>query len=114
MKKTEYLQKKNPSQHICKRGQWRKRYNRKFEDLYNEPNVVNTIKSSRMRWVGHIVQTDENELPKKILWTNLGNQQGCGQPKSRWTEGLEEDGRKLGCINWPVAVQDTTLLATFV
>jgi hypothetical protein len=24
---------------------------------------------------------DENELPKKVLWTNAGGQRGCGQPK---------------------------------
>jgi len=90
----------------CKRGQWQKRYNRKLEELYNEPNIVNIIKSSRLRWAGHVVQMHENELPKKILSTNPGGHQGCGQPKSRWTEGIEEDARKLGCIIW-------TPLATF-
>jgi hypothetical protein len=49
---------------------------------------------------------DEKELPKKILWTNPGDQQGCGQPKSRWTEEIDEDARKLGCINWQAAAQD--------
>jgi hypothetical protein len=40
---------------ICKRGLWQKRYNRKLEELYNEPNIVNIIKSNRLRWAGHIV-----------------------------------------------------------
>ena len=31
---------------ICEGGQWQKRYNRELEELYNEPNTVNIIKSS--------------------------------------------------------------------
>ena len=68
---------------ICKRGQWRKWYGRELEELYNELNIVNVINSSRLRWADHFVQMDENKLPKKILWTNPGGQQGCGWPKSR-------------------------------
>jgi len=60
-------------QYERERGQWWKRHNRELEELYNEPNIVNVIKSSRLRWVGH-----ENELPNKILWANPGGQQGRG------------------------------------
>jgi hypothetical protein len=42
------------------RMQWHKRCNRELEKLYNEPNIVNVIKSSRLRWAGHVVQMDEN------------------------------------------------------
>ena len=45
----------------CEKGQWVKRYNREF----NEQNIVNVIKSSMLRWVGHVAQMDEKELPKK-------------------------------------------------
>jgi hypothetical protein len=48
---------------ICKRGQWQKRCSRESEELYNEPNIVNVIKSGRLRWAGHM-RMDENELPK--------------------------------------------------
>ena len=39
----------------CKRGQWWKRYSSELEELYNEPNIVNVIKSSKLRWAGHVV-----------------------------------------------------------
>ena len=48
---------------------------------------------------------DKNELPKKILWTNPGGQWECGQPKSKWIDGVEEDARKLGCRNSLVDAQ---------
>ena len=78
---------------IGERGQWQKRCNRELEELYNEPNIVNVIKSSRPRWAGHVVRMDENKLPKKISWTNPGGQQGHDRPKSRRTDGVEEDTR---------------------
>jgi hypothetical protein len=64
------------------------------------------MKSSRLRQVGHVVQMDENKLPKKILWTNPGGQQGRGRPKSRRIDRVEEDARKLGCRNWLADAQD--------
>jgi hypothetical protein len=39
----------------------------KLEEVYNEPNIVNVIKSNCLRWAGHVMRMDENELPKKIL-----------------------------------------------
>jgi hypothetical protein len=40
---------------LCKGGQWQKRYNRELEELYNEPNTVNVLKSTRLRWVSLVV-----------------------------------------------------------
>jgi hypothetical protein len=52
------------------------------------------------------VRMDDNELPKNVLWTNPGGQRGRGRTKSRWTDGVEEDARKLGCRHWRADAQD--------
>jgi hypothetical protein len=91
---------------IHKGGQSHKRYDRELGELYNEPNIVNVIKSSRLRWAGHVVRMDDKELPKMILWTNPGGQQRCDQLKSRWIDRVEEDARKLVCKNKWVDAQD--------
>jgi hypothetical protein len=85
---------------ICEKEQWRKRYSRESEDLYNETNVVNVIKSSRMSWAGHFAQMNKNGSPKKILCTNPGGQRGS---KSRWIYGMKEDAwnyNVAGCFIW--------------
>jgi len=51
-------------------------YNRELEKLHNEPNILKVIKSSRLRSSGHVVRMDDNELPRKILWTHPAGQQG--------------------------------------
>jgi hypothetical protein len=84
---------------IYEGGQW-KEHNRDSEELYNEPNIVNVIKFSRLRWEGHVVQMDENELPRKILWTKPGGQRGHGRLKSIQIDRVKEDARTLACRNW--------------
>ena len=87
---------------VCEGGLWRKRYDRDN----NEPNIVNIIKSSRLRWAGHVVRADENELPENMLCTNPGGQRERGRPKSKLIDGVEEDASKLGCRNCLESAQD--------
>jgi hypothetical protein len=35
-------------------GDWRKLYNEELHNLYFSPNIIRMIKSSRMRWAGHM------------------------------------------------------------
>jgi hypothetical protein len=67
-------------------------------------SLSNTIRKTEV--AGHLVRMDENELPKKILWTNPGDQRGRGRPKSGWIDWVEEDAMKLGCRNWRADAQD--------
>ena len=73
---------------------------------YKEPNTVRVIKSSRLRWAGHVVRMDDNELPKKTLGTKPGDQRGPGRQISRWIDGVDEDAKKRGCRNWREDPQD--------
>jgi hypothetical protein len=39
-------------------GQWRKLHNEELRDLYSSPSTIRIIKSRRMRWAGHVEQTN--------------------------------------------------------
>jgi len=47
----------------------------------------------------------DEKLHKNLFWKNPGGQQGRGRPKSRWTDRVGEDTRKLDCRNWLAAAQ---------
>jgi hypothetical protein len=43
------------------RGEWRKLHNEELNDLYSSPNIVQVMKSIRMRWAGHVVRMGRGE-----------------------------------------------------
>jgi hypothetical protein len=40
-------------------GEWRKLRNEELNDLYCSPNIARVIKSSRLRWAGHVASMAE-------------------------------------------------------
>jgi hypothetical protein len=37
-------------------GEWRKLHNEGLRDLYSSPSIIRIIKSSKMRWAGHVAR----------------------------------------------------------
>jgi len=73
--------------------------------LHNKTNIVSAIKCSRLRWAGHVVRMDKNELPKKIVdkpWKSTKT----SRPKSRWIDGVEDRRKELGCRIWLAFAHD--------
>jgi len=39
---------------------------------------------------------EENKIPKRVLYMNLGTKKLRGRPKNRWQDEVREDGRTVG------------------
>jgi hypothetical protein len=47
-------------------GGWRKFHDEELHNLYSSPCIIRTIKSRRMRWIGHVVSMGEMRDAFKI------------------------------------------------
>ena len=91
---------------ICDRGEWRIRYNSELYRLYKYPEVVTSIKVSRLQWSGHVQRMAEHEIPKKIMGNKFEGKRSVGRPRLRWMDGVLEDLRKLRIKGWWLVAWD--------
>jgi len=43
---------------------------------------------------------EENRIPKRVLYRNLGTTRLRGRPRNRWQDEVKEDGRIVGGEGW--------------
>ena len=51
---------------------------------------------NRLLWLGNVHRMEENRIPKRVLYTNLGTTRLRGRPRNRWQDEVREDRRIVG------------------
>jgi hypothetical protein len=49
---------------------------------------------------------EENIIPQRVLYMNLGTTRSRGRPRSRWQDEVREDGRIVGEEEWQEKVHN--------
>ena len=68
--------------------------------------MTETIMLNRLRWFGHVQRMEENRIPKKVLYINLGTKRLRGRPRNRWQDEEREDGRLVFGNEWKERVSN--------
>ena len=68
--------------------------------MFKKPAITETIMLNRLRWFGHVQRMEENRIPKKVLYMNLGTMRLRGRPRNTWQDEVREDGRIVGGKGW--------------
>ena len=76
--------------------------NYELYQLCGENDIVKFCKLSRLRWAGHVIRQDDDDLSRRVLLSEPGGKRPRGRPRLRWEDGMKEDAAKLGCRNWTV------------
>jgi hypothetical protein len=61
----------------------------------NKPTIIDTIRLNRLRWFGHVQKMEENRIPKRVSYMNLGTTRLRGRPRNRWQDDVRENGEQL-------------------
>ena len=86
---------------IClEKESWRILTNKEIYARVKKPIVIETIRLNRLRWFGHVQRMEENRIPKRVLYMNLGTTRLRGRPRYRWQDEVREDGRIVGGEGW--------------
>jgi len=64
-------------------GECRILHNEELNDLYSSPNIVWVIKSSRMRWAGHVACMGEDRGIYRVLLGKRDGRRPLGRPRHR-------------------------------
>ena len=83
-------------------GRWRNRTNQELYQLCGENDIVKFCKLSGLRWAGHVIRQDDDDLSRRVLLSEPGGKRPRGRARLRWEDGVKEDAAKLGCTNWTV------------
>jgi len=78
-------------------GERRKLHNEELNDLYTSPNIVQVIKSRRMRWAGHVARMGERRDVYRVLVGKSEGKRTLGRPRRRWEDNIKMDLQEVGC-----------------
>jgi hypothetical protein len=81
-------------------GEWRRLDNKELNDLYSSPNIIQVIKSRRMRWARHVACIGEKRGAYKILVGRPEGRRPLGRPRSRWVDNIKMDLQDVGWWVW--------------
>jgi hypothetical protein len=75
---------------------WRILTNKEIYASVKIPIILKTIWLNRLHWFGHVQRMEENRIPKRVVYMNLGTTRLRARPRNRWQDEVREDGRIIG------------------
>jgi len=75
--------------------------------MYASSNIIQVIKSRRMRWAGHVAYIGEINAYSIMVGKHKGKRP-IGRPRRRWEDNIRMDGMEIGWegVEWIHVAQD--------
>jgi hypothetical protein len=88
-------------------GEWRKLHNEELCDLCSSRSIIRIIKSTRMRWAGHVTRMDKRNAYRLLVGKPEGKRR-LGSPRRKWVDNTRMDLGEMGWgdVDWIGLAQD--------
>ncbi|XP_050507258.1 uncharacterized protein LOC126884942 [Diabrotica virgifera virgifera] len=94
--------------HDINTNQYRIRTNIELKALYNDADIVQEIKSQRLRWAGHVHRL-HNERLVKLVWEEIPTgKRPLGRPRMQSRDNIQSDLRKMNIPFDPRLMENRT------
>ena len=87
-------------------GSWRIKTKDELNVLMRHRNVINHIKSQKLRWFGHLQRMPDKRIVKKVYKRKPMLTRPLGRPKNRREDDIRNDIKKLKLNNWTNRIKD--------
>jgi hypothetical protein len=89
-------------------GEWRKLHNEELHDLYFSASIIRIIKSTEVRWTGHIARMGEKRNVYRLLVGKPEGWRPLGRPRRRWLNNIRMDLVEVGWgkVDWIGLAED--------
>jgi len=77
-------------------GELRKLHCEEPNDLHPSPNIIQLIKSRRMRCTDHVARMAERRVAYRVLVGKPERKSPLGRPRRQWENKIKIDFRKVG------------------
>lgn len=94
--------------HDVTTNQYRTRTNTELKALYNNADIVQEIKSQRLRWAGHVHRLHSERLVRLVWEETPTGKRSLGRPRMRWRDNIQADLRKMNIPFDPRLMEDRT------
>jgi hypothetical protein len=96
--------------------EWRKLHNEELNDLYSLPNILRVVKSTRMRWAGHVARMGEERGEHRVLVGKPEGKRPMGRPRRRCEDNIKMDFQDVreSCGDWMELAHDRDRWRAFV
>jgi hypothetical protein len=74
----------------------RRLHNEELYDLYSSPNIIQVIKSRRMRWAGHIACMGDRRGVYRVLVGRPEGKSPLERPRHRWKDNIKMALQEVG------------------
>ena len=66
-------------------------HNEGLHGLYRSDNIIRAIKSTGLRWAGHVARMEEGRNAFKIITGTPTGKRPLGRPRRRWEDNIRMD-----------------------